>query len=287
MKIRIIVLAVVLGLAAAAFGAAPEDPTQSSAADRAFQEIKLLIFDERWPDALDRLDAFLERYSESAWTSQAIYYRAKSLARIGGREAEAIGAFNRYIGLRDRSRSLLEDAENSIVDLALKLYERGERGAIREAEERLESSIREVRYYAAVQLSYVKDKSVAERTVPILKEIIRREPPGELRDRARIALLRAAPRELDEADEVGTGRGVQMFRIEVSDERTGKSVFSLRLPTALADLVLGALPEEELQTLRAKGYDVQKILRDLRSARGMVISIRDPDSLKSIKIWIE
>ena len=287
MKIRILILALVLGLAAAAFGAAPEDPPQAGAADRSFQEIKLLIFDERWPEALDRLDAFLERYPESAWTSQAVYYRAKSLAQIDGREQEAIEAFERYLGFKDRSRSLVEDAENSIVDLSLRLYRSGDRSAIRAAEMRLESDIRNVRYYAAVQLSYLKDKRIAVRAVPVLKDILRREPAGELRDRARIAMLRVAPAELDEPDEARTERGVQMFRVEVSDERTGKSLLSLRLPIALADLVLGALPEEELQTLRAKGYDVPKILRDLRSARGMVISIRDPDSLKSIKIWIE
>jgi len=287
MKIRILILALVLGLAAAAFGAAPEDPTQTGAADKSFQEIKLLIFDERWPEALDRLDAFLDRYPESAWASQAVYYRAKSLARIGGREAEAIEAFDRYLGFRDRSRSFVEDAENSIVDLALKLYERGERGAVRDAEKRLESPIRDVRYYAAVQLSYVKDKSVAERTVPILKEIIRHEPPGELRDRARIALLRVAPDELEGADETREDRIARMFHVDITDERTGRSVLSLSLPLALADLVVGALPEEDLRALRAKGYDVAAITRDLRRKKGVILSIRDPDSLKSIKIWID
>lgn len=274
-------------LAAAILAAAEAPPPQTGADDKAFQEIKLLIFDERWADALDRIDGFLDRFPRSPWVSQASYFRAKSLARMDDREADALKAFNRYLDFKDRSPSLAEDAENSIVELALKLYDRGDRGAIRDAEKRLESENRDVRYFAAIRLSYVKDKRIAERAVPILKEIIRREPTGELRDRARIALLRVAPRELDEPVEERAEKNVRMFRVEVTDERTGISVVSLRLPIALADLVLGALPEEELKTLRAKGYDVPRIMKDLRETRGMVISIRDPESLKSIKIWIE
>jgi len=275
------------GLAAAFLAAAEAPPPQSGAEDKAFQEIKLLIFDERWSDALDRINGFLGRFPRSPWVSQASYYRAKSLARMDDREAEALEAFNRYLDFKDRSPSLAEDAENSIVELALKLYDRGDRGAIDNAEKRLESENRDVRYFAAIRLSYVKDKRIAERTVPVLKEILRREPAGELRDRARIALLRVAPRELDEPAEDRAERNVRMFRVEVTDERTGTSIVSLRIPMALADLVLGALPEEELRTLRAKGYDVPRIVKDLRETRGMVISIRDPDSLKLIKIWIE
>ena len=275
------------GLAAAILAAAEAPPPQTGADDKAFQEIKLLIFDEHWADALDRIDGFLDRFPRSPWVSQASYFRAKSLSRLDDREADALEAFNRYLEFKDRSPSLAEDAENSIVELALELYDRGDRVAIREAEKRLESENRDVRYFAAIRLSYVKDKRIAERAVPILKEIIRREPTGELRDRARIALLRVAPRELDEPVEERAGRNVRMFRVEVTDERTGISVVSLRLPIALADLVLGALPEEELRTLKAKGYDVPRIMKDLRETRGMVISIRDPESLKSIKIWIE
>lgn len=275
-----------LGLAAASF-AAPPSVRQATPDEKAFQEIKLLIFDEQWPEALERLDDFLELFPKSPLASQALYYRGKSLSRIDGREREAIAAFESYLALKDRSRSLVEDAENSIVDLSLRLYGDGDRSAVRAAEERLESDIRDVRYYAAVQLSYLKDKRIAVRAVPVLKEILRREPPGELRDRARIAMLRVAPAELESAERPREDSVSQMFHVDITDERTGRSLLSVSLPLSLADLVLGALPEEDLRTLKAKGYDVSAITKDLRRKRGLLLSIRDPDSLKTIKIWID
>jgi hypothetical protein len=61
--------------------------------------------------------------------------------------------------------------------------------------------------------------------------------------------------------------------------------FSLNIPWALADLALSSIPEEEKETLRKEGYDLDGILKKLTKVKGSIIEIKDEESI--IKIWIE
>jgi len=78
-----------------------------------------------------------------------------------------------------------------------------------------------------------------------------------------------------------------MLRIEVRDARAGRVVISFNIPWALAGLMLNALPDEEKETLRAKGYDVDKILREVQTGKGTILEIVDAKEGKVIKIWID
>jgi len=105
--------------------------------ERLFQEAKILIFDKEWKKAQEKLEQLMDEYPDSRWFSQAVFYRAKCLKEQGGKERDAMRAYQDYIKRKDRSKSLAEDAEGDIIDLAYELYEKGRRSYLSEIEERL------------------------------------------------------------------------------------------------------------------------------------------------------
>jgi hypothetical protein len=252
-----------------------------------FREVKLLVFDEKWAEALDRIEEFLARHPQSPYAGQAVFYKAKSLEGLEGREKDALLAYKAYLRRDDRNRNLTEDANVSIVNLALKLWDRGDRSFLSDVEDRLESPNKVVRYYAAVQLSYLKDKKVAGMGLPVLRRVLAEETSSELRDRAKLALLRVAPEELGRFEERPVERKVRMLHFRIHDPRTGTDILSLNLPIALADLVLAGISESDRELLRSRGYDFDRIMREVQAAKGTILEIADPKEGKIIKIWID
>jgi hypothetical protein len=254
--------------------------------ERLFEEAKVLIFDKNWESAQAKLDSLLELFPESPLKEPALFYRAKCLGERKDRAYEAFEAYDAF--LRDvrpgaRNSSLLEDAEVSLIDLAFGLYEKGERSKLAAIEGRLRSSNKVIRYYAAFKLSYIKDKSVSARAVPTLKSIVEDERDPELKDRARIALLRVDPGALRD---VGDGRREarsRFLRIQVIE--SGNKKVDINIPWALADLALQAIPDEEKTVMRRKGYDLDKIINELAKSGSSIIEINDEGSV--IRIWIE
>lgn len=283
-KYAFLIIALLALLGAAAAADVPQGPDE-----KAFQEVKILIFDQKWDEATSRLDAFLEYFPKSPLVSQAVYYKGKCLEERGGREREAIEAYRAFLQRRDQNRNLIEDAEVSIVDLAAALYDRGAREAWDDLEARLTHPNRSVRQYAALRVSALKDENKAEMAVPILILMAEKETNPELRDRAKIALLRIAPDRLadleDEPRRTERPSPARLLRIEAIDESSGRIALSLSLPRALADLALAAIPEQEKRALRAKGYDIQKIMAELESARGKIVEISFEG--KRLRIWLD
>ena len=258
---------------------------QTAGEEKLFQEAKILLFDERWEDAQEKLEEFLALYPRSPLASQAFFYKAKSLGKQKGKEREALKAYEEYLQRGDRNKALAEEAEVSIIDMAFDLYSKGEKSYLRELEERLESPNRVIRYYAAFKLSYMKDKKVASKGIPVLKEIIEEERDAELKDRAKIALLRISPEVLQD---VGHGREeerVRILKIRVYVEGKKEPDYEINIPWALADLALRAIPEEDKAALRKEGYDLDKIIAQLTRTRGNIIEIKEKD--RTIKIWID
>jgi hypothetical protein len=257
------------------------------AEDKMFREIKLLIFDEKWSAALARLDEFLVQFPDGENAGPALFYKGKCLKEQDGRERAALEAFRAYLRRGDRNRSLAEDAETSIVDLALKLADGGDRSYLPDVLDFVDGPNKNVRNYAAIRLSILKEKKVVDRIVPVLKGIIAEETDPELRDRAKIALLRVAPEELEEDEEGPAPRRFRTLHFQVVDHRTGKNLLSLNIPWVLADLVFSAVPENEREMMRTKGYDFDKIMKELRSGKGTILEINDPKEGKTIKIWLD
>lgn len=261
---------------------------QESSDEKLFQEAKLLFFDEKWEDAQEKFEDLLDDYPESSLIPQATFYRAQCLARRKGHEEEAIEVYKDYLSSKKRNDSLSEEAESSIIDLAYELYKDDQEEYLDEIEQRLESPNRVIRYYAAFKLSLVKDKQIAVQAIPVLERIIVEEGDKDLKDRAKIALLRISPdalKNIENQDERGRARAL---RITVVVEGQREPVFSLNIPWALADLAFQAIPEKDKAALRAEGYDLDKIVSQLTRIRGNIIEIRPrEDKTRLIRIWIE
>lgn len=271
-----VVLTLIMGLQAAA---------QTPADEQLFQEAKILLFDEKWDAARAKLEALLDEYPASRLASQAVFYRAKCLAKKKDRQEEALAAYEKYLVGSGKSPSLTEEADTSIIDLSYDLYAGRDRTYLARIEDRLRSPNRVVRYYAAFKLSLVRDKSAADRAVPVLRQIVEEERDADLRDRARIALLRISPDELRAVeDETRPARG-NTLKIRVMVRGSSEPEISLNIPWALADLALSAIPEKDRASLRAEGYDLDRIIDQLTRTKESIIEIRDADRI--IKLWIE
>lgn len=259
---------------------------QAQPDEKLFEEAKILIFDKRWEAAQDKLENLLNKYPQSPMRDQALFYRAKCLSERGGREKEAIEAYESYVrGVKasDRNASLIEDSEISIIDLAFGLYEKGEKRFLDAIDGRLGSPNKVIRYYAAFKLSYVKDKTASGRSVPVLKRIIEGESDAELKDRAKIALLRVDPGALKAVGDEPSRAHTRILKIQVIEG--GKKKVDINIPWALADLALQAIPEEEKSVMRKKGYDLDRIINELAKTKSSIIEINDDGSV--IRIWIE
>jgi proline dehydrogenase len=166
----------------------------------------------------------------------------------------------------------------------MSLYEKGRKSYLREVKARLHRPDDQIRYYAAYKLSFLKDKREAEEAVPVLKEILEEERDQELRDKAKIALLRIDPDAFEEYEEESQERRGRMLKFRIINRRTKDELFKFNVPWALADLALANIPEEARDDLRKEGYNLDRITRELID-KGEIIEIKTRDVI--IKIWID
>jgi len=259
-------------------------PAQAPADEKLFQDAKILIFDEKWEEAQQILEDLLADYPESPLVPQAVFYRAKCLAKQKGKQRKALRAYEDYLRLPDKNRSFVEESETSIIDLSFDLAAKGEKSYLSEIEERLESPNRVVSYYAALKLSQVSDKSVAARAIPVLKQLVNEEKDSDLRDRARIALMRVSPSSLKDVEDRQEEGGAGVLKVRVTIKGQDEPVFSVNIPWVLADLALQAIPEEDRASLRRAGYDLDKIIDQLTRMKARIEIVNQE---RVIRIWID
>ena len=253
--------------------------------EKLFQDAKILIFDKKWEDAQEKLEEIIEDYPESSWHSQAVFYLGKCLQEQPGEEVKALNIYKDYIQLDERNERLVEESEVSIIELSFKLYEKGKKSYVKEIERRLSNPNRVIKYMAAFKLSYAKDKKTAKKGLPVLMEILEEERDDELKDRAKIAVLRVDPDALKDFEEERYESRAKILHIRAYEKDGKKIKLSLDIPWALADLALAAIPDEEKESIRDEGYDLDKIIRELTRVKGNIIEIKSEDSV--IKIWID
>jgi hypothetical protein len=267
MKKTILTIGLVIALGAA-LASPPGAFGQASADEKLFQDAKLLIFDKKWDAALAKLQQLTDAYAKSPYYSQAVFYKGECLSSIKGRERDALKGYEEYLELGDVNPSLAEEAEGSIIDLAYALYEKGERGFLREIEARLDHRDKVVRYYAAYKLSLIPDRAAASKAVPVLE-------------------LRVSPESLQGVEKRRrAGDEPRMLHIRVTKRGQREPVLSLNIPWSLADLALSAMDEEDKAALRAKGRDINRILDDLAKSKEKLFRIEGDDG-SIIEIWIE
>ncbi len=250
-----------------------------------FKEAKILIFDKKWSQAQQKLDAFLVKFPESTLFSQALFYKAKCLSEQEGEERKAIELFKQHKDRKDADKNLIQESEIEIIDLSFELYKQGRKSYLEEIKQALNSRDKAVKYYAAFKLSYILDEKTARIGLPVLESIIEKERDSELRERAKLAILRIDPSALKDIQDEEYSSEPKMFCIRVFKRGEKEASLSLNIPWALADLALSSIPEEEKQTLRKEGYDLDEIMKQLTKVKGSIIEIKDEDSI--IKIWIE
>ncbi len=249
-----------------------------------FQEAKILIFDKEWENAQEKLEELLEDYPDSPLYSQVLFYLGLTLENQKGKEKESIDVFKKYILRRDNNEVLTQEAETSIIKLSFVLYEKGRKSYLKEIKTRLYRPNRIVRYYAAIRLSYLQDQEEASEAIPILKKILEEEKDEELKDKAKLALLRIDPDFFQNYEEQRGERRLMLMKIRVISKKTREETFSLSIPWALADLALANIPDEAKAGLRKEGYDLDRIVKEVIEG-GRIIEIETKDA--TIKIWID
>ena len=249
-----------------------------------FDRARLALFDRKWDDALNDLSRIIEKYPNSNYYSQVLFYKAKCLEEKKMLQ-KALESYNAFLKVSVNA-TLNEEAMRAIIDLNYSLYiDGGERDSryLNGIAAFLSGKSQVAQYYAAFKLSFVKDKFYSSKAVPVLKKIITDEEDDELVDRAKIALMRIDPSLLKKA-EPSKNLENRMLSLQIYDKKQKKDSFSISIPFALARLALDSLPEGDKRVLNKKGYNAEKIL-DLIVKPGSVFKFDTEDII--IKIWIE
>ncbi|MBN2346630.1 MAG: tetratricopeptide repeat protein [Candidatus Aminicenantes bacterium] len=249
---------------------------------QAFEKAKILIFDRQWQAALRQLDDVIATHPDGRYFAPALFYRAKCQRELGRNKA-ALEGYETFLRIQPDS-PLAEDARISVVDLSAALFQVGEKAYLQKILDSLRHKNKVVSYYAAFKLSYLPERKTAARALPVLLAILDTEKDEELRDRAKIAVMRIDPSRLEGTNRREKGDAGRMLRIRVFDKNRRQDKLSLSLPLALADLALKSLGDEERRELRKKGYDLDRLLEQLLQ-RGSKIDIQDEEGV--IQIWIE
>ena len=247
-----------------------------------FAKARLDLADENWQQALKGFREIIDNFPSGRYYAPAYLYKGKCLEKMGESQ-KALTYYRIFLDI-SRNESLKDEALRDIIDLDFALYEKGKKAGLREIFGFLKSKDLLSRYYAAVKLSYAKDKEVAARAVPVLKEIISRESEdAELVDRAKIALLRIDPGYLQGLAKSKNSEP-KAIHIKIYEKDTKTESLSLNIPFVLARLALDAIPEKEKKLLRDKGYDLDRLIGTLIEGKD-VVKIETEDTV--LRIWIE
>jgi tetratricopeptide (TPR) repeat protein len=246
-----------------------------------FEKAKLMLFDRQWDQALSVLDEYLKLFPNSVRYPLALFYKGKCLEEKKMYK-KALESYNLFLEI-SLNESLTEEATVAIIDVYFELYQQGEKKYLEKISGYLNSRKRAIQYYAAFKLSYAADKQWARKAVPVLKNLLLEKKDDELKDRAKIALMRIDPAYLKELSESKSPEA-SLLHIQVFDKNLKKVSFNLSIPLFLGQLALESIPQKEKTSLKRKGYDIDVLLKKL-ALSGDLLKIDDEGA--TIKIWID
>ncbi len=262
-----------------------------------FNQGKVAIFDKNWEGARGIFQRVIQEFPQSNLVAQAYYFIAKCY-QFQGKDTEAIRAYDTFLQKYPNEPYLPGEARNAVVELAASLMEEGDPSYRNRLVSSLTSPDREVRYFAAIRCSRLKDSHITSMALPVLREIVRDESDRDLADRARIALLRLDPKGLapvaeapekprsPRAEKREKNADQRMFHLVVYKTGSSQPAVELNLPVSLAQLAIAALDESSKAELRKKGVDIENVWESLkRMGPTNILTIRDGENL--IKLWIE
>jgi len=292
---RILTIALMLAALLSGFVHAAESASKDQ---ELFNQGKIAIFDKDWDGARAIFQRMIQQYPKSPLVPQAQYFAARCY-QFQGREKEAVYAYERFLQLHPGEPFLSGEGRNAIVELAASLLEKGD-GEFRD---RLVSAMRDsrkdIRYFAALRCSRLKDPSILSLAEPVLQEIIRSESERELVDRAKIALLRIDPKGLAPKAEApvaaaksqNTGKpgkpsDVRMFHLVVYRAGSSKPAVELNVPVSLAQLAIAALDDSTKAEIRKKGVDIDNVWESLKKmGSANILTLRDGENV--VKLWVQ
>jgi hypothetical protein len=273
-----LVLAALLLPAAAVFGQADAERLRAA---------KELFFDRQYAEAREAWQA-VAASGRAADRQPALYWVARCSESLGESE-RALAEYGAYLAARPADRALVEEAKTSRVALAVKLAKAGKARHLAVALEALADPSRTVRYFAALQVASLGPEA-GKPAVPVLREILAEEKDEDLRERAKLALLRVDRQALSaEASPAPRPRGreASWIRVRIYEKGASKPGVSINLPVALADLVFKSLPDDAVADLRREGYDARTFWDRLKKTGPAEILTVEGDEGERIQVWIE
>jgi tetratricopeptide (TPR) repeat protein len=263
-----------------------------------FNQGKIAIFDKDWDGARAIFQRVIQQYPKSPVVSQAYYFIARCY-QFQGKDTEAIQSYERFLQLYPTEPFLSGEARTAVVELAASLLEKGDTEYRNRLVAAMGDSRKDIRYFAALRCSRLKDGSIQSLAAPVLKEIVRSESEKELVDRARIALLRIDPKGLspnaeapepspksEKAVKPGKAADVRMFHLVVYKAGSTKPAVELNVPVSLAQLAIAALDESTKAEIRKKGVDIDNVWESLKKmGSANILTLRDGENL--VKLWIQ
>jgi predicted negative regulator of RcsB-dependent stress response len=254
----------------------------SSDDQNTLNKAKQYLFDKEWDKALNLLDQIVSEYPGSKYIGLVRFYRAKCY-KEQGKLKDAYEEYKYYLG-RSGNMILKEEANVALIDISLQLFKlEKDNDYIDQVLAFLKNRNKTLQYYAAVQLSYLKNKKISRMAIPVLVRIVKYETDEKLKDLAKIALMRIDPGELKKVSPEGISNAA-ILKIHVFSKEKKKIVISLVLPYGFAKFALEALPNYILESIAGEGYSISGILDSI--VKGKKIFQMEDEEHK-IKIWIE
>ncbi len=275
-------LLVVLALASAGYGETPA-PARAGDAEK-LRTAKALFFDRKYPEARKAWQEVLTS-STGLQADQAAYWIARSSENLGESE-RALKEYSDFLARKPQDKAMAEEARTSRIGLAAKLYKTGSRQHLPLLETALTDPGKTVRYFAALQLSGL-GLDVGKKAVPVLKRILEEETDDDLRERAKLALLRLDPQSLSRLSTAPRPAGGRFVRLRIYEGHKSEPTVSLNFPLVLAEMLFKSLPDDAKRDLRREGYDADNFFERLRKLPPTEILTIEGHDKERIQIWIE
>ena len=255
----------------------------AQSAEELMRNAKLAIFDQKWEAALTTLRRVQSEHPRSPAALQSRFYEARVLENLGNEE-QAIRTYEAFLEETPQGSTLARDARSSVVQLSTRLYRAGNTQYIDRTIGALDSADKELRFLAAVQLSYIRDPAVFRKAIPILQEAREHGYNAEIQNQATLALLRIDPQLLEAGEKPATSEGARRT-LKVAILVDGEETFSLSFPLSLARMLFSALPDDAKEDLKEEGLNPENILKQLQTV-GEIIEVRSSDG-EVFRLWIE
>jgi tetratricopeptide (TPR) repeat protein len=246
-----------------------------------FQQAMLDMFDGKWDQALQKLEQVGNSDAPEELKTRSHFFAARALEK-SGRQEESLRQYEQFLRAGSSDPALRKEAGFARVKIASQLYMAGKRGYASRVVEALEAPDLELRFLAAVQLSYFPDRNLRQRAVPVLQETLSRNPDDDVRNQAALALLRIDPKLLEKKPSESSAPVGNNLHLLLHGSDGGE--IRLALPVSLARLALGALPESMRKDLQEEGINPDNIL-EMLSKTGEILEVKSDGSV--IRLWID